>query len=52
MTSKNVHKTAGEEIKAKIGEDATVSVIENFDKQLICISAITGVVVQKFFIKK
>lgn len=25
---------AGEEIKAKIGEDATVSVIENFDKQL------------------
>ncbi|MGG4489960.1 iron-hydroxamate ABC transporter substrate-binding protein [Metabacillus idriensis] len=27
-------QTAGEEIKAKIGEDATVSVIENFDKQL------------------
>jgi iron complex transport system substrate-binding protein len=27
-------KAAGEEIKAKIGEDATVSVIENFDKQL------------------
>jgi iron complex transport system substrate-binding protein len=25
---------AGEEIRAKIGEDATVSVIENFDKQL------------------
>ncbi|MRX73462.1 ABC transporter substrate-binding protein [Bacillus lacus] len=25
---------AGEEIKAKIGEDATVSVIENFDKEL------------------
>ena len=25
---------AGEEVKAKIGEDATVSVIENFDKQL------------------
>lgn len=25
---------AGEDIKAKIGEDATVSVIENFDKQL------------------
>lgn len=25
---------AGKEIKAKIGEDATVSVIENFDKQL------------------
>lgn len=25
---------AGEEIKAKIGEDTTVSVIENFDKQL------------------
>ncbi|MEK3973636.1 MULTISPECIES: iron-hydroxamate ABC transporter substrate-binding protein [unclassified Psychrobacillus] len=25
---------AGEEIKAKIGEDATVSVIENFDKQI------------------
>lgn len=25
---------AGEEIKAEIGEDATVSVIENFDKQL------------------
>ncbi|WP_438315959.1 iron-hydroxamate ABC transporter substrate-binding protein [Sporosarcina sp. FA9] len=25
---------AGEEIKAKIGKDATVSVIENFDKQL------------------
>ncbi|WP_432355432.1 iron-hydroxamate ABC transporter substrate-binding protein [Sporosarcina sp. A2] len=27
-------KEAGEEIKAKIGEDKTVSVIENFDKQL------------------
>lgn len=27
-------KSAGEEIKAAIGEDATVSVIENFDKQL------------------
>lgn len=27
-------QTAGEEIKTKIGEDATVSVIENFDKQL------------------
>ncbi|MBS4189939.1 ABC transporter substrate-binding protein [Bacillus sp. FJAT-49705] len=27
-------QTAGEEIKAKIGEDATVSVIENWDKQL------------------
>ncbi|KAB2333092.1 iron-hydroxamate ABC transporter substrate-binding protein [Cytobacillus depressus] len=27
-------QTAGEEIKAKIGADATVSVIENFDKQL------------------
>ena len=27
-------KDAGEEIKAKIGEDKTVSVIENFDKQL------------------
>ncbi|MBA4548394.1 iron-hydroxamate ABC transporter substrate-binding protein [Thermoactinomyces intermedius] len=27
-------KKTGEEIKAKIGEDATVSVIENFDKQL------------------
>lgn len=27
-------QTAGEEIKAEIGEDATVSVIENFDKQL------------------
>lgn len=27
-------KAAGEEIKAKIGEDATVSVVENFDKQL------------------
>jgi iron complex transport system substrate-binding protein len=27
-------KAAGEEIKAKIGEDATVSVIENFDKEL------------------
>ncbi|WHX77779.1 iron-hydroxamate ABC transporter substrate-binding protein [Priestia flexa] len=27
-------KVAGEDIKAKIGEDATVSVIENFDKQL------------------
>jgi len=27
-------QAAGEEIKAKIGEDATVSVIENFDKQL------------------
>ncbi|WP_144512103.1 iron-hydroxamate ABC transporter substrate-binding protein [Bacillus sp. FJAT-22090] len=27
-------KTVGEEIKATIGEDATVSVIENFDKQL------------------
>lgn len=27
-------KQAGEEIRAKIGEDATVSVIENFDKQL------------------
>ncbi|OAB34812.1 ABC transporter substrate-binding protein [Paenibacillus macquariensis subsp. defensor] len=26
--------TAGEEIKAKIGADATVSVIENFDKQI------------------
>lgn len=26
--------TAGEDIQAKIGEDATVSVIENFDKQL------------------
>ncbi len=25
---------AGSDIKAKIGEDATVSVIENFDKQL------------------
>jgi iron complex transport system substrate-binding protein len=30
---KRVQK-AGEEIRAKIGEDATVSVIENFDKQL------------------
>jgi iron complex transport system substrate-binding protein len=27
-------KAAGEEIKAEIGEDATVSVIESFDKQL------------------
>ncbi|MBS8263812.1 ABC transporter substrate-binding protein [Mesobacillus boroniphilus] len=27
-------KAAGEEIKAKIGADATVSVIENFDKEL------------------
>lgn len=27
-------QAAGEEIKAEIGEDATVSVIENFDKQL------------------
>ncbi|MFT9599800.1 iron-hydroxamate ABC transporter substrate-binding protein [Mesobacillus sp.] len=27
-------KAAGEEIKAKIGPDATVSVIENFDKEL------------------
>lgn len=27
-------KSTGEEIKAAIGEDATVSVIENFDKQL------------------
>ena len=27
-------QTAGQDIKAKIGEDATVSVIENFDKQL------------------
>lgn len=27
-------KSAGEDIKAAIGEDATVSVIENFDKQL------------------
>lgn len=27
-------KQAGEEIRAKIGEDATVSVIENFDKQI------------------
>ncbi|MBW8350054.1 iron-hydroxamate ABC transporter substrate-binding protein [Bacillus sp. IITD106] len=27
-------QAAGEEIKAKIGEDATVSVIENYDKQL------------------
>lgn len=27
-------KQAGEEIRAKIGEDTTVSVIENFDKQL------------------
>ncbi|MFC3884949.1 iron-hydroxamate ABC transporter substrate-binding protein [Bacillus songklensis] len=27
-------KEAGEEIKAKIGEDATVTVIENFDKEL------------------
>jgi len=27
-------KKTGEQIKAKIGEDATVSVIENFDKQL------------------
>jgi iron complex transport system substrate-binding protein len=31
---KNRAQTAGEDIKAKIGEDATVSVIENFDKQL------------------
>lgn len=31
---KNRTKKAGEEIKAKIGEDSTVSVIENFDKQL------------------
>ena len=34
MTFKKRAKAAGEEIKAKIGEDATVSVIENFDKQL------------------
>ena len=27
-------QAAGEDIKAEIGEDATVSVIENFDKQL------------------
>lgn len=27
-------QTAGEDIKAKIGEDATVSVVENFNKQL------------------
>ncbi|MGE7871486.1 iron-hydroxamate ABC transporter substrate-binding protein [Bacillus paramycoides] len=27
-------QTAGKEIKAKIGEDATVSVVENFNKQL------------------
>jgi iron complex transport system substrate-binding protein len=27
-------QAAGEEVKAEIGEDATVSVIENFDKQL------------------
>ncbi|MDR0140341.1 iron-hydroxamate ABC transporter substrate-binding protein [Metabacillus idriensis] len=31
---KNRAQTAGDDIKAKIGEDATVSVIENFDKQL------------------
>lgn len=31
---KNRAQTAGEDIKAEIGEDATVSVIENFDKQL------------------
>ena len=34
MISNNAHNTAGKEIKAKIGEDATVSVIENFNKQL------------------
>lgn len=31
---KNRAETAGEEIRAKIGEDATVSVFEAFDKQL------------------
>lgn len=31
---KNRAQEAGEEIRAKIGEDATVSVIENFDKEL------------------
>ncbi|MCM3585875.1 iron-hydroxamate ABC transporter substrate-binding protein [Mesobacillus maritimus] len=31
---KSRSQAAGEEIKAKIGEEATVSVIENFDKQL------------------
>ncbi|TDL74980.1 iron-hydroxamate ABC transporter substrate-binding protein [Peribacillus frigoritolerans] len=31
---KNRAQTAGNDIKAKIGEDATVSVIENFEKQL------------------
>ncbi|PWV99482.1 substrate-binding family protein [Paenibacillus cellulosilyticus] len=30
-------KKAGEEIRAKIGEDATVSVIETFNKQLLCV---------------
>jgi iron complex transport system substrate-binding protein len=33
-TFKADSKAAGEEIKAKIGEEATVSVIENFDKEL------------------
>ena len=31
---KPVHKKMGDEIKAKIGEDATVTVIESFDKEL------------------
>ncbi|EEL52314.1 MULTISPECIES: iron-hydroxamate ABC transporter substrate-binding protein [Bacillus cereus group] len=31
---KNRAQAAGKEIKAKIGEDATVSVVENFNKQL------------------
>jgi len=34
MTSKKRAQTAGEDIKAKIGADTTVSVIESFDKQL------------------
>jgi iron complex transport system substrate-binding protein len=35
-------KATGEEIKAKIGEDATVSVIESFDKQLYVYGANWG----------
>lgn len=34
MTSRNVHKKLVKKLKQKIGEDATVSVVENFNKQL------------------
>lgn len=40
----------GKEIKKAIGQDATVSLFDEFDKNYT-LTAITGVVVEKYYIK-